>query len=351
MIPAHIAPFDGARFLAAYAVVLFHLKEKLAELFGRIPIVSDLIAHGSLAVPFFFILSGFVLAHVYFGTYVFAEHGRFMWLRFARLWPVHLAMTAAMIVLTVAWIVATGEKSHPDRPWLSLIPELLMVRSWYERALVWNIPAWSIHIEWFAYLFLFPLCAAFIRPMKNRWALGLLSATLLVVHPFILKSTQSRIDMILCLFPAGCALYRLRTLLPNLAWGNAIVWLTLGTLLPALLLDLSHLIYLALAGVIFGLSYQQGIISRILSTRALVYGGQVSFALYMSHEIVLAVTRAVWVKLGITGILPLLITLLATFAGAVVVHHLIELPANKWLRRRNPFAVKKGLQMAPATAG
>lgn len=349
MIPAHIASFDGARFIAAYAVVLFHLKEKIAEIWGRIPVVSELIGHGNLAVPFFFILSGVVLSHVYFEKYRFADHGRFIWLRFARLWPVHFAMTAAMVVLTVAWMLTTGDKSHPDRPWFALLPELLMVRSWYERTLVWNIPAWSIHCEWFAYLFLFPLCAAFIRPLKNPWILGLVGLSLLVIHPLVEKTTQSRIDLILCLFPAGCALYRLRTLLPGLKWGYAIVWLSLGMLLPSLLLGLSHLIYVALAGLIFGLSYEQGVISRILSTRAFVYGGQVSFALYMSHEIVLWVTRAVWTRLGVTGVLPLAITLLATLAGAVIVHHVIELPANKWLRKRYPVGSAKGLQTAPAT--
>ena len=53
---AHFLALDGLRGVAAFAVVLYHL----GEVFGPpIPV------NAPLAVDFFFMLSGFVLAHAY----------------------------------------------------------------------------------------------------------------------------------------------------------------------------------------------------------------------------------------------------------------------------------------------
>lgn len=331
MTPGHIKPLTGARFPAALAVVLFHLKGKMAA--AGLTWAPAAFGGGYLAVPFFFILSGLILAHVYFPGYRLAEHGRFIWLRFARLFPVHLAMTAAMVAMAGAWVLYKGHNPHSDQPWPALALELLMVRSWADATMLWNIPAWSIQIEWFAYLLLFPACAAVIRPMSNPWALGLLAIALLLAHPLVMPRLPGHLGTIPCLFMAGCALYRLRTVLPGLQCGNAIVWLAMTGGAIAWRLGLPSAVYLAFAGILFGLSYEQGLIARLLSTRAMVYGGELSFSLYMSHHVVNTATYDLWGKLGVdTHVWPIAVTLMGSLLAAVVVHHAIEIPANRWLR-------------------
>jgi peptidoglycan/LPS O-acetylase OafA/YrhL len=336
LISPDIKPLTGIRFFAALAVVVFHLQGKFTHLLTDATFVRDAISWGHFAVPFFFILSGFILSHVYFPKYKFADHGHFIWLRFARLWPVHLAMTAGMVVLAIVWIAVKGQNPHTDQPFSLLLPDLLMVRSWYDEVLVWNIPAWSIQIEWFAYLFLFPLCASIIRPMRSPLMLGLVGAILLAINPLVMPLIPGRIGTILCLFPAGCTLYRLRVVLPNLAFASAIVWLSLVGSVVTLTLNLPYLGYLAFAGIIFGLSYEQGAIARLLSTRAVVYGGKISFSLYMSHHVVNTWTWTVWDKIGATGPVPVIVTFAAALLVAALVYHCIEVPANEWLRRRWP---------------
>jgi len=349
VISSHIKPLTGVRFFAALAVVVFHQGERLAQPLVDVPFVRDAISWGHSAVPFFFILSGFILSHVYFQKYKFADHGHFMWLRFARLWPVHLAMTAAMVLLAVVWIAAKGQNPHTDQPFSLLVPDLLMVRSWYDEVLIWNIPAWSIQIEWFAYLFLFPLCAWIIRPMRNPWMLGLVGATLLAINPLLMPLMPGQIGTILCLFPAGCALYRLRVVLPNLTFANAIVWVSLVGSAVTLALNLPYLGYLAFAGIIFGLSYEQGPIARLLSTHALVYGGNISFSLYMSHHVVNTWTWTLWDKIGTTGLGPVVVTFASALLAAALVYHCIEVPANEWLRRRWPAKTERA-EVAPVSA-
>jgi peptidoglycan/LPS O-acetylase OafA/YrhL len=70
----------------------------------------------------------------------------------------------------------------------------------------------------------------------------------------------------------------------------------------------------------------------------MVFGGQVSFCLYMVHELVH--TSWIWVaeqfqltlqgnggKLIVAGLLAV------TFVGAIVLFHFVEEPARRWMRR------------------
>src|SRR6185369_7058906 len=86
---------DGLRGLAALAVVLFHFNIFFLPQ-ARLPFVG----HAYLAVDFFFILSGFVMAHVY--GHLLASNWRvhalqFGRARFARLYPLFAVTTLAMV--------------------------------------------------------------------------------------------------------------------------------------------------------------------------------------------------------------------------------------------------------------
>src|SRR4051794_34392121 len=63
--PVAIDALTSLRGLAALWVVVFHFNDDLHHLFGRFPALDSLIQLGYLAVPYFFILSGFVLAYNY----------------------------------------------------------------------------------------------------------------------------------------------------------------------------------------------------------------------------------------------------------------------------------------------
>jgi peptidoglycan/LPS O-acetylase OafA/YrhL len=70
----------------------------------------------------------------------------------------------------------------------------------------------------------------------------------------------------------------------------------------------------------------------------LVYGGQISFCLYMVHELVH--TAWIWTAqqfeltmFGNDGKLLLTAVLGVTFLGAAVLYHVVEEPARLWMRR------------------
>jgi peptidoglycan/LPS O-acetylase OafA/YrhL len=160
---------------------------------------------------------------------------------------------------------------------------------------------------------------------------------LLLIHRWLeVDRFSGKADTIICLFFAGSALQRLRMIWPT-ARGD---WLTLGGALlfvMACWTAKTGLLYCSFALLIFGLSYEQGFIARLFSSRILVYGGVISFSVYMTHSFVqkLAIELLQWFPVhgGLTGILILCLWFAAVLGAAALMHHLVEAPSNRWLRK------------------
>jgi peptidoglycan/LPS O-acetylase OafA/YrhL len=85
---------DGLRGVAAFAVVLYHFRWS-NHLTGPFQ-------NGYLAVDLFFILSGFVIYANYSALPDLRSALHFIWLRFFRVYPLHLAVLAAFVALNMA---------------------------------------------------------------------------------------------------------------------------------------------------------------------------------------------------------------------------------------------------------
>jgi peptidoglycan/LPS O-acetylase OafA/YrhL len=81
-----------------------------------------------------------------------------------------------------------------------------------------------------------------------------------------------------------------------------------------------------------------GSLPRLLSTRLMVYGGEISFCLYMVHEIVhtgwgwaveqfeLTPQDNPW-KWNVVGLLAIAVV------ASILLYHFVEEPARRWMRR------------------
>lgn len=87
------------RFFAALWVVLFHYWPDLTG----VSTLPSFIAKGYLGVELFFILSGFILCHVYRSAVEEGrfEYGGFLWARLARIYPVHLVTLVGMGAMAI----------------------------------------------------------------------------------------------------------------------------------------------------------------------------------------------------------------------------------------------------------
>ncbi|MEO5699344.1 MAG: acyltransferase [Casimicrobiaceae bacterium] len=146
------------RFVAAFAVVLTH--------FGRdIPFIDDLpwshfLRQGSFMVSYFFVLSGFIMAAVYWDLDSRADRRAYWIARLARIYPVYLFALVFMMLL---------DTENGPRPLISFALNASLLQAWFPTyVMTGNPPGWSLSTEAFFYL-VFPFCVPLLRAMPGLW--------------------------------------------------------------------------------------------------------------------------------------------------------------------------------------
>lgn len=161
---------NGLRFLAALAVVIFHYAPRV-DSYGALPaMLKNLVGEGPCAVGFFFILSGFVLAHKNLHNDARAQSAsEFYWARFIRLYPAYLLAFVLFAPVAVERYVLNPSPEFAGRHTFILSAGLssLMLQSWTPLAQSWNGPGWSLSVEAFMYL-LFPLIGFRLMRLSHR---------------------------------------------------------------------------------------------------------------------------------------------------------------------------------------
>ena len=188
--PQVLHSLTSLRYLAAAWVVVFHF----SNYFPRTALYEFKGARaGYLGVDFFFVLSGFILAHVYLAKIRDRrfDYWGFIVRRVARVYPMHVATLLLTIVLSLigarlGWgfrVWDLGSWLHLPRAMVmrGLFDQLVLIHAWGATpGLMFNLPSWSISAEWFAYL-AFPALVLLLRwrglPI---WLLVLLAAAFLV---------------------------------------------------------------------------------------------------------------------------------------------------------------------------
>ena len=345
---AHIKPLTSLRFFAALWVVVFHYWPNLAAAGG----MPALVAKGYLGVELFFVLSGFILCHVYLPSYEAGRfrYGDFIWARLARIYPMHLATLVAIGLMAVA-ATAAGWRIDPNLTSVAALPaNLLLAQAWGLAPVAgWNHPSWSISAEWFAYL-LFPMFAAAALGLGRRPRLAVLGAVgllwaLYAGFPTVagFPLTQATIAggalRIIPCFALGCALFLLWR--EPVAMGRTAVFgaCFFGTvsLLGAQLGAPDAVIVTAFGGLIISLAQVSRSGSRIGTSRILTYLGEISYSIYMIciPWQLLCVNASVKFLHLPSKQLPLglwIIYVAALIPLAAASHHLIERPAREGLK-------------------
>lgn len=162
-----LEPLTGARFLAALWVVLYHSTTDFGFKIPSQPsrwsffaIVKDIVSQGYLAVDFFFLLSGFILAYNYISFDGTVRGGkRAFWIaRIARIYPVYL------LGIALGLVSYFNDKHRLVAAAITIALHILLTQSWIPQALAFDLnpPAWSLAAEALFYAlfpFLLPLCA------------------------------------------------------------------------------------------------------------------------------------------------------------------------------------------------
>ncbi|GAA0639885.1 acyltransferase family protein [Brevundimonas lenta] len=343
--PPDLRALTTLRFLAAAWVVLYTAWPHLAVGFTPVAVTK-----GYLGVEVFFVLSGFILSHVYLeaaGERRFSYKG-FLWARIARVYPLHLVTLFGMLGLGVVATVVGLSIDASLTDWRALPAHLTLTHAWgLAPTSAFNHPSWSISAEWFAYLS-FPAFAFVAWRLRNRpvvatalaaaFALGLYAAFEPLAGFSLTEATfrWGALRIVPC-FALGCALYLVhrRARLPH-AGPLALVFG--GLVLASASLGLwDPITVLAAGGLILALGSLENDRAGVLASKAGTYLGEISYSIYMVCAPVLLVATNAAARL--TGaddkrfhIIVWLAIVAAIPVAAVMTYHLVERPARKALR-------------------
>jgi peptidoglycan/LPS O-acetylase OafA/YrhL len=333
----------GVRGLAAWWVVIYHFRENLP--LGDWPIAGALINRGYLAVDLFFVLSGFIIGMNYmagFQTFSIRRYLRFLALRLGRIYPLHLFMMVIFLINPIAILLLSQAHDPGSRyDFRYYVMSLLLMQNWgFSERTAWNVPAWSISTEWFAYL-IFPGIVWMGRLASTTWraVLGIVVSLLLLTYIMsIVGDDISANGLVRCVleFTAGLlvfVIWRSRSAHSRLGSGLlTIVWvpvLTAAFVFP-------EPDYPAAAAawcfLIYGLANNRALLSKFFSIRLIHRIGEYSYSTYLVHYFIRD-----WIKFAVLGRhmdwrIETGLFLACTALASVILYRLIEVPGRNHVR-------------------
>lgn len=351
LAPARLQPAAGKllglellRFASALAVLFFHYSH-FAQIAGMAAVQRTAIPFYSLLWPFydygqygvqlFWGISGYI----FFWKYGQAIHsgavaaGRFFWLRFSRLYPLHLMTLATVIGLQAVHRQMMGtDFIYPAGNTGLLVQQLFLATDWGPAPpMSFNGPIWSISAEVAVY-------AAFFLAMR-RFSPSRSLCVGVIVGGLALQ--LAGLDWV----SIACATYffagGLAALAPAKSERIAAAALVGLALLCAATGVLGHrdklpmILLVAVPCLLMLLARDWPVLTRM--QRPIQFAGNLTYSSYLLHfplQLLLAIAVAA------TGILPALTSpaFLAAYLGvtlgvAAISYRTFELPAQRWLRQ------------------
>lgn len=350
----HIPALTSLRFLAALWVFCFHLHMWHGDI-GVSPIDKFLLS-GAVGMAFFFVLSGFILAHAADGTDPLTDYRGYAVRRFARIYPIYL------FILVASWILNGFAGPLGDKPARSAlahgVADLTLTNAWFPQMFMGGHGrdgTWSLSVEVFFYA-LFPLILFHANRMTDdglrkgvRWAI-ICTVFFSLMGKYIQpmdRMTQFVVSYSIPIYRlpefvagvfAGVLVLRGNSAPPS---GRTVVWASIGMLLffaifaktfPWVAMGVVAIPCLLLAFNYF-CHATDGWAVRFLSLRSMVFLGEASFALYLVQVMTIPWFKANAMGLGLRPAIAL--CFVVTLVLACLVHLLIERPmrplVTRWL--------------------
>ena len=351
----------GLRFFAAAAIVFLHF-----EGYFGIKKIGNL----AFGVSFFFILSGFILTYVYSALEDWEAKKKFYLARVARIWPAHLFFFLVVFFSVFFNLIPTIGDSKV------ILFNIFMVHAWIPLSksyFSFNSPSWSISTEFFFYL-----CFPFIiSNWSKTWywkafAIGMIPFCIIwcctYFHlPHYTLDNALTTNGLLHVNPLSRLFEFFLGIVAAKIWlkyrhklNVSIAQATFLELAVISLLVLNFLNYASISsffshyvpeslnygfndwaktGIFESLSFsllimifalEKGIVSKLLSNRAAVFLGEISFSIYLFHQIIFRYYIA-YIQLfqGISNKYLLLGYWSILLLGAALVWKFIECPSRK----------------------
>ena len=347
------------RFIAALTVVFFHYGQSVFP--ANIPFLFENVTAGPIAVGYFYVLSGFIMAIAYYKpdkSNQKAISKKKYWLaRFARIYPVYL--------LALLLIVGAKYKDLAQN-WETLPLHLLLLQSWVPGyPITLNTPGWSLSVEAFFYM-CFPFLLIWVYKAGTK-PLTIFTVILWIVTQVVLltqlnsSSYAPKTDlhdliyyyplMHLNSFVAGLLVgIYLKKNADKVQASNNTLWLILSfALIFILIWSRPHLESLLCFKIAFTngllapaflwfivlLARHKGTITKVLSYSWLVLLGEASYSLYILQKPIHGIyDKLVVPRLALSETLHFYIFLVLLIVISILSFKYFETPLRKRLRSK-----------------
>ncbi|MDR3559819.1 MAG: acyltransferase [Negativicutes bacterium] len=352
--PKMLPSLTSLRFFAALLIAVYHS----LPAWSHDPLVNLVGQAGWLGVSYFFTLSGFVLMWNFDPALPWTI---FVWKRISRIYPVHFV---CLCVSLLSFLFFGQPLAGYYGTFRGTIANFLLIHDWYphhpEVRQAWNGVSWTLSCE-----FMFYLLAPYIFPymLRNRHITRVFSSVvslwglLLLVSLYGAHENNTGITDFLYFHPiprlvefmlgaSGAILIRKGWTFSSLPLSVVVlvvpvalycIWVPenagrQGAVMIQLFIPGSFLLIMSLArGDVEG-------INSWLHNNLLVYFGNISYAFFMVHALILGIvslfisrflqifsTKPLW------GDLMTIIYLCIAASVAAIVHKKLEIPARRWL--------------------
>ena len=345
------------RFIAALTVIFFHYGNEVFPL--NTPYLDNVLKAGPIAVNYFYLLSGFIMAIAYYrldNSRRNFNKKKYWIARIARIYPVYL----------VALLLVAIPKYNAEGIGTALSYNLSLLQAWVPGyPLTLNAPGWSLSVEAFFYL-CFPFLLAFVQKENIKpfaflvicfWLLtqGLhtyllntpMYQPLNAIHDFIYYNPLMHLNAFMMGMLAGICFksnkFFIQVLRPystiGLAISSSLVLLLIAfqpQIINALSFDIAFtngLLAPLLMLVIIFLGLNTGSIAQALSNKWLVLLGEASFSLYILQRPVYGIYQAlIGSKIQFSETAHFYLYVITLIAASIISFKLFETPMRIFIR-------------------
>jgi peptidoglycan/LPS O-acetylase OafA/YrhL len=359
------------RFLAALYVVMDHGRVAVPMLSDGNGYLQKFLALGYIAVNFFFVLSGYILAVVYLQGKTSVDKRRFWVARFARVYPIYLvALALDASHLLHNWLATHAAGIAQPSIAATLVMNVVLLQAWWPKFLGINSPGWSLSAEAFFYT-VFPFVGVLLWRLRIWGLLAWAAVIYLAGNAIILAFVARRVEFAPLRYNPASHLYefllgiltaRLHFIVqenpartawlqrqgPWLLVGSAAAYLAVIPWTDRIQVQLlTHGIFSPLFCVaLLALAAGNVRIGKLLSAAWMVLLGEASYALYLIHLPIYFILRMPLQKYG--G--PVFSAYLVLCVGLSMASYLyIEKPSRHWILRK--WGVRSRESEATAAVG
>lgn len=362
---------NAFRGIGAMVVAVFHFNLILYSHLTHLTFLK----HSYIMLDFFFVLSGFVIAHSYQKRLIEGYPvEKFMFRRLMRVYPMHILTLGLFVAMELAkYMIPIGEPPFTSvhKSPESLLANVFLVQSmgFFDIA-TWNAPSWSVSVEFFTYI----AYAMALLAFRNRIWIACAAAAVFIPALFLLTGIRT-LDMV----AEGAFLRSIYGFSAGVVAYHAYLWLReykdWQKWLPAMeivFLPLTLLFLVFCGGNEFSLlspfvlmvdcvivAFERGRVSNFMKKKIFLAMALLSYSFYMLHYFILnCVLNVAKIYQGTTGheifkVIELLpgnftpvihfgpwvgdllhvVIVVLIFACSYITCRFVELPAYHWGKR------------------